>query len=453
MASAAKSFARTAYARYRRRRVWDAIAHPRLGYFSPLPPAPTGVATYSAAVLAGLRRIGFFDGRRMDVAWPIEAKHEGLVPWYRLGIYHLGNNVEFHQDIYRFACQAPGLIVLHDLALDDFIRGLKASGDPWGFAAEREATRLRARITTPDILQSEPLREPWCGHVLRRSRGVVVHSEFCRRYLEELGSRTPVFVVPHPVVESDAAMAAAAARRWELRGRIGVHESDVLVVAAGDLNGAKQLEPLLVAVGQLGPDVKAALVGRRIEGYDVDRIVEAAGLGDRVALVPDVSDDDFRGWLFAADAIVDLRHPHRGEVSGSLARAMQAGRPTIVSATGTYLDVPHELVLRVAAGPTDPTELAAAIRTLAEDPELRARMGTAAHDHMRWLRETEATARGYADAIERTLTLVRDPARKAMARWSGALADLGVDESLAAAGYGLSYAHAMQSFTQTLEDF
>lgn len=452
MAVAVKSFARAAYARYRRRRVWDAIAHPRLGYFSPLPPAPTGVATYSASVLAGLRRIGFLDGHRMDIAWPIEPKHEGLVPWYRLGIYHLGNNVEFHQDIYRFACQAPGLIVLHDLALDDFVRGLKASGDPWGFVAEREAARLRPRLMTPDVVRSEPLREPWCGHVLRRSRGVVVHSDFCRRYVQELGCRTPVFVVPHPVVETDAAMAVAATRRDELRARIGVGKPDMLVVAAGDLNGAKQLEPLLVAVGQLGPVVKAALVGRRIEGYDVDRIVDAAGLGDRVALVPDVSDDDFRAWLFAADVIVDLRHPHRGEVSGSLARAMQAGRPTIVSATGTYLDAPDELVMRVAAGPTDPAELASAIRTLVEAPDLRARMGAAAHDHMQRIQESEATARGYADAIDRTLALVRDPARKAVARWSGGLADLGVDESLVARGYGLSYVRAMETFTQTSEN-
>jgi glycosyltransferase involved in cell wall biosynthesis len=261
-----------------------------------------------------------------------------------------------------------------------------------------------------------------------------------------------VFVVPHPAAESDAAMRAAAARRSELRARIGVREADVLVVAAGDLNGAKQLAPLLGALARLGPSVKAALVGRRIEGYDVDHIVEAAGLGDRVALEPDVSDDDFRAWLFAADVIVDLRHPHRGEVSGSLVRAMQAGRPTIVSATGTYLDVPDGLVMHVAPGPADPAELAAAIRTLAEDPELRSRIGDAAHDHVRHLRETEATARGYVDAIDRTLALVRDPARKAVARWSGALADLGVDEALLARGYGLSYARAMETFTQTSEN-
>ena len=149
-----------------------------------------------------------------------------------------------------------------------------------------------------------------------------------------------------------------------------------------------------------------------------------------MTLAPDVSDDDFRAWLFAADVVVDLRYPHRGEVSGSLARAMQAGRPTIVSATGTYLDVSDEVVLRVAAGPTDPRELAAVLRALVDDPELRARMGGAAAKEMRERAESDATAHGYAEAIERTLDLVRDPVRKAMSRWGGALADIGVDEDL-----------------------
>jgi glycosyltransferase involved in cell wall biosynthesis len=447
VAADARQVAARALKRSRQRRVWDAQMHPRIAYVSPLPPAPTGIATYSAAVLEGLRRVGFTQRHRMDVVWPIEPKHEGLVPWYRLGIYHLGNNVAFHRDVYRFACQAPGLIVLHDLALDDFVRGMKVNGDPLGFAAEREAERVRDRLRDdPDVALSEPLRDPWCAHVVRRSRGVIVHSAFGARYLRELGSRTPVFVVPHPVTERDDDMRAAERRRPELRAVAGAGEGDVLVVAPGDLNAAKQLGPLLEAVGRLGPSIRVALVGRRIEGYDVDAAVGAAGLGDRLTLAADVPDDDFRAWLFAADVIVDLRYPHRGEVSGSLARAMQAGRPSIVSATGTYLDVPDGTVLRVAAGPTDPLELAERIRTLAEGPEVRARMGETAAAHVRRSRETEATARGYEVAIESTLALVRDPARRAYARWAGALADLGIDYATLARGYGLAYAEAMEGF-------
>ena len=78
----------------------------------------------------------------MDVLWPIEPKDAPRLPGYRLGIFQLGNNVEFHLEVYRAAFLAQAsLIVLHDLALDDFVRGLRTLGDPLGFMATREAGR------------------------------------------------------------------------------------------------------------------------------------------------------------------------------------------------------------------------------------------------------------------------------------------------------------------------
>jgi glycosyltransferase involved in cell wall biosynthesis len=421
-----------------------------LVFSGPLPPARTGVATYDREVLDGLRRIGFFDRHRMDVLWPIEPKDAPRLPGYRLGVFELGNNVEFHLEAYRAAFLAQAsLIVLHDLALDDFVRGLRTLGDPLGFMATREAAALRMNLTSPDIVRNEPLREPWCAHVARRARGIIVHSEFCERYLAEAGCRTPVFVVPHPVVESDDDMRRAADRGRELRARLEANGMRSLVVAPGDLNEAKRLDAVLTAMHELDPSVHVAMVGRRIEGYDVDRVVETARLEHRVTLAPDVSDDDFRGWLAASDVVVDLRFPHRGEVSGSLIRAMQAGKPSIVSATGTYLDAPDDAVLRVAPGPTSPSELAGRIRLLMEDTDLRGRMGEAARAYVDAIRASEATAKGYERAIEETLRLVRAPAHKALAIWGKALADLGVDEADLREGVGVEYARALGTFRGT----
>ena len=192
-----------------------------LVFSGPLPPARTGVATYDRAVLDGLRRIGFFDRHRMDVLWRIEPKDAPRLPGYRLGVFALGNNVEFHLEAYRAAFLAQAsLIVLHDLALDDFVRGLRTLGDPLGFMATREAAALRPNLGSPDIVRNEPLREPWCAHVARRARGIIVHSEFGRRYLEESGCRTPVFVVPHPIVESEDDVRRALGRGRELRAEL-----------------------------------------------------------------------------------------------------------------------------------------------------------------------------------------------------------------------------------------
>jgi len=438
---------RRAIGRVARRGPGPTPAAADLVFSGPLPPAATGIASYDRAVLDGLRRIGFFDRHRMTVLWPIEPRHVPVLPAFRLGVFHLGNNVEFHREPYRaaFLTQAS-LVVLHDLALDDFVRGMRALGDPLGFMATREAAALRRNLHSADVVRNAPLREPWCAHVVRRARGIIVHSEFCRRYLDELGCRTPVFVVPHPVVEPEADVRRAAERGRDLRLELEAKGMRSLVVAPGDLNEAKRLDAVLAAAHRLDGGVHVALVGRRIEGHDVDRIVDEARLGERVTLHPDVSDDDFLAWLGAADVVVDLRFPHRGEVSGSLMRAMQAGKPSIVSATGTYLDVPDDAVLRVAPGPPDPAELAMRIRALIEDDDLRSRMGSSARAHVERLRGSEATANGYERAIDETLGLVRDPAHKAMAIWGKSLADLGVGEADVREGLGLGYARALATF-------
>ena len=413
-------------------------------FAGPLPPAATGIATYDRAVLDGLDRIGLTDRVRMDTVWPVRTDDAGRFPGYYLGVFQLGNNVEFHLEIYRAAYLTSALVVLHDLALDDFVRGLKAAGDPLGYMAAREAARLRGTIEDPDVARNEPLREPWCAHVARRARGVIVHSEFGRRYLERFGCRTPVFVVPHPVMEAPQAFERAGPRAGELRAIVG--NPRFLVVAPGDMNAAKQLDALVRAAGRLAADLHVAIVGRRIEAYDIVPAIEAAGMGSRISVHPDVSHEDFVAWLVAADAVVDLRFPHRGEVSGSLHRAMQAGVASVVSATGSYLDVPDDAVLRVAAGPVDHEELASVLERLSDDDGLRTRVGAAAAAHMERLRSSEATARGYERAITETLALVRDPGRKAMAIWGKALVDAGITEEMVAEGYGMEYARALRSF-------
>jgi glycosyltransferase involved in cell wall biosynthesis len=400
-------------------------------------------------VIEGLERIGYTkEHHKIQPIWPLEPKHEGTIPWHTMGVYHLGNNVEFHRDIYRHAIQTPGLVVIHDLALDDFVRGMTVNGDPLGFQAEREGLLNEPKLADfEDAVRNPPLRVPFVAHVARRARGIVAHSPFVERYLRAFGCRTPVYVAPHPVVETSEAVRAAERRRSVLRAPLESMGMRTLVGVFGDQNEAKLIDLVLAAVAALPESVHLVLVGRRIEGYDLDAVVQGSGLGGRVSVHSDVTDEDFLGWLCASDVAIDLRFPHRGEVSGSLARAMQCGRATIVSGTGTYLDVPDDFVVHVSPGRVDPAELAAAIRRQVDDPELRTRIGEAARAHVAELARSDATAHVYADAIEGTLALLRDPTRRALARWGGALVDIGVTEETLGWGYGAAYARALDEFT------
>jgi glycosyltransferase involved in cell wall biosynthesis len=416
----------------------------RVAFYGPLPPARTGIATYDAAVLAGLERIGYTRRVPIDPVWPVGYRDVAAANDYPLGVFQIGNNAEHHLSIYRAFWSARGLLVLHDLALDDFVRALHSEADPLGLVAVREAFRARGLV---DERIDEPLGIPWCAAAVRRAKGIVVHAGFCRRYLEGIGCRTPIFVIPHPPAEDPAALEGAAPDAASLRAAAERRGARHLVVAPGDVNAAKQLDALVAATAQMDPSVHVAIVGRRIPGYDVEPVVAAAGLGDRVQVHHDVGDGVFRAWLVAADVVVDLRHPHRGEVSGSLIRAQQAGRPVVVSGTGTYLETPPGTAVHVAPGPTDPTELAAAVRSLVEDPERRARMGEAARAHTERIARSEDVARGYADAIDATLRVATDPAERVGAAWARRLVEIGVTEDLVRSGYGVEYARALRDVT------
>ena len=313
--------------------------------------------------------------------------------------------------------------------------------------AAREAGRLRGNLTSPDVIRNEPLREPWAAHVARRARGIIVHSAFCKAYLEEAGCRTPVFVVPHPVVESPQAFERAAVRARTLRAPLETRGVRHLIVAPGDLNEAKRLDALAAAATQLPDDAHVAIVGRRIEGYDVQPAVDAARAGDRVSVFADVDDADFLGWLAAADVVVDLRFPHRGEVSGSLARAMQAGKP---DGGERHRHLPgHPRRLRAAcrrrpgrsvgARPAAPHAAGGrrAPRSAWGRPRPRTCVSSATVRPPPTATSTRSSGRSSSSET---------PGRKAMAIWGKSLVDVGISEAMVDEGYGMEYARALESF-------
>src|SRR5919202_1759769 len=108
-----------------------------LNWFSPLPPAKTDIAHYTARLLPALRK------RAEIILWADQAEWDaGLesyaevrryqpehMPWVELNhgdmsIYHIGNNRLFHGAVWQVNRRHPGVVVLHDLCLHNFFAGL-----------------------------------------------------------------------------------------------------------------------------------------------------------------------------------------------------------------------------------------------------------------------------------------------------------------------------------------
>src|SRR6266702_2327373 len=146
----------------------------RVAYFSPLPPARSGIADYSEALIESLRPLveleifsgaeKAYDPARFDVA-----------------LYHVGNN-SFHGFVYETALKHPGVVVLHESNLHHLIADITIKRGDWdayvreyegGTAAREFAERVRKLEVGPDYEGVAMTRR-----LLESARGVVVHSRF-----------------------------------------------------------------------------------------------------------------------------------------------------------------------------------------------------------------------------------------------------------------------------------
>ena len=167
-------------------------------------------------------------------------------------------------------------------------------------ASRRRATRPRSRRRARPRRSARGSPTPtWrctsrsdpCGRaaVARASRGIVVHSAFCKRYLESAGVRTPIFTVPHPVVEDEVSMRRAEPRARELRATLEAAGARTVVVAPGDVNEAKCLPALVEAIATL-PDGRPRRARRTPDPGDRhrrdDRRPRGGGSGDRAPRRP-----------------------------------------------------------------------------------------------------------------------------------------------------------------------
>src|SRR5205085_12443713 len=95
----------------------------RVAFFSPLPPAKSGIADYSAALLEhfqGLVEVetfavkpAVFDPSRYDVC-----------------VYQLGNN-PYHDFVYEASLKHPGVVVMHEANLHHLIADLTILRNDW----------------------------------------------------------------------------------------------------------------------------------------------------------------------------------------------------------------------------------------------------------------------------------------------------------------------------------
>lgn len=404
---------------------------PAVDYVSPLPPVRSGIADYSVDLLEELAplcdlRLVRLPGQ--EVAAGVRRRYEvvepaALDPARRLRFYQLGNNV-YHEGVRRLALQFPGVVTVHDLRLHHLlVEATLASGDLDAYVAalggehgwEGAAAALPTRWGAHGRARLFEMAAH--GSLLVRQRGLLVHSEWGRRFLEgELEERAGGHPLPEircvpmpmPVPDPPSRRAAAAWRR-----QLGVPSSAVLLGSFGFQTPIKRTDVLLRALAQPGmAHVHAVVAGEVAPQLDLTTLIRDLGVQDRVTVTGFLDEAAFPVAIAACDLCLNLRYPSAGETSASLLRILALGRPAVVSDYGQFTDLPDDVVIKAPLADEPEAEaeaLAALLRRLLATPDRLGGMGDAARSFI----EREHVPAKAAEVVA-----------EALGEWSGARDDV-----------------------------
>lgn len=352
----------------------------KIAWLSPFPPQRSGIANYSYWLVKSLKShvdIHLFAKEEVTpelaaefVVHPLSSFPD-LRKEYDDSIYHLGNHAGFHKQIYEFASHFPATIVLHDYNISGFMHDAFYLNSLYQQAAHRMDRAIRSSNNADH-------GAPMSHAIVERSRKVIVHHKWAR---DQFPDHPRIEVIPH------FAQVTYAPTKWDIsrfKEKFNLRDDHFIIVCLGFLNSNKlpelQIEtskrllregyPVhLVFAGEPAPEVLELLVRSKLDGYS-----------DNVICTGYLDDVDYFSAIYAADVIVNLRNPTMGESSGTLAHALAAGRPTIVSDMNQYREFPHSVCWKLTHDSNETDLLFEYLAVLLREPNLRRAMSANAID-------------------------------------------------------------------------
>jgi glycosyltransferase involved in cell wall biosynthesis/SAM-dependent methyltransferase len=382
----------------------------RIAYFSPLPPSRSGIADYSAALIAELGRIA--DVTTFSARPPVFNPAS-----FDISLYQIGNN-PFHFVPYEMALENPGVVVMHEANLHHLVADYTIKRDNWDAYLEevRYASGDAAHEYARDFvrtLKHAPDYEnvPMLRRILACSRGAIAHSRAVESELRKAGFAGPSTVIPHGawIVDAD---------RMSYRDRLGLDARTPLIGIFGFLKPYKRIAESLRAFRRLvrvDPRVRMILVGEPHPELKLAELIRSLDLQAHVRVVGFTPIKEFQGYLGACDIVLNLRYPTVGESSGTFLRALGMGKAVLVSGVGSFSEYPDDVCLKVPVDSSEEDLIFEYLNLLVSRPELARDMGARARAWVERECSWRQVAARYLEFLEEVVTGRKAPPRTIVA--------------------------------------
>lgn len=386
----------------------------RMAYFTPLMPQHSGISDHSEEWLPYLQPHADIDVVTSGSYTPtnrefcerfrvIDYREYLRAPGvYDAAVYQIGNNLLHHAYMVPCMRAAPGIVALQDYSLQYLVLGLTLKQGELNAAADalRPVYGDDTRSLVYKLLFGavDPAGLSFAHPFLEASRGVIVHSDHLLDLVREQVPDKPIRNVPLGIT-----MPKFDESIESLRRRYGYGKDDFIIASVSTRAPKKRLDVVLEAIHRVRaeiPNIRFLIVGGGSPGKKIHRLIRQYELTEIVTQTGWVDPQQYQDLVHLADVGVDLRDMAAAENAHSALRCIASGVPIIVSASGTFLELPDGCCPKLVADENQAAALGDLLREYQRQPQKLERMKQFAIDYARERLSLELQAREFLAYVE-----------------------------------------------------